>query len=117
MPAEIPVVAFDVALLSIGKLELPLNKHISRIAVRGSFEQDLETLPGFRSRHAVASELSSNCTHVDAIDYPEALSGLGAPGIDRGIDDDRREFRSHVTPSVSGPLSRCIDMPCRLRIS
>jgi hypothetical protein len=77
----------------------------------------LETLPGFRSRHAFASELSGYFTHVNAIDCPEALSRLGALGIERGIDDDRRGFRSHVTPSVSGPLSRCIDTAGRPRIS
>jgi hypothetical protein len=34
MSTEIPVIGFDVAFPSIGKLEVPLKEHISLIAIR-----------------------------------------------------------------------------------
>jgi hypothetical protein len=38
MSAELPVIGFDVAFPSIGKLEVPLNEHISLIAIRHFLE-------------------------------------------------------------------------------
>jgi hypothetical protein len=38
--AELPVVSFDVALPSVGKLEVPLDKYIPLIAVRGLWPCD-----------------------------------------------------------------------------
>jgi len=37
----------EVALPSVGKLEVPLDDHIPFIPVWGFFEQDLETVAGF----------------------------------------------------------------------
>jgi hypothetical protein len=45
--AELPVVSFEVALPSVGNLEMLLNNHIPVIAVLGFLEQDLETVSGF----------------------------------------------------------------------
>jgi hypothetical protein len=38
MSAELPVLGFDVALPSVGKLEVPLDKHIPLIALRRFLE-------------------------------------------------------------------------------
>jgi hypothetical protein len=38
MSAELPVLDFDVALPSVGKLEVPLDKHISLMALRHFLE-------------------------------------------------------------------------------
>jgi hypothetical protein len=92
MAAEVPVVSFDVALPSVGKLEVPLDKRIPLIAVRGSCEQHLETVPGFRGRDVFASKLSGMGTHVNAVAQrmllrPDPLK------IDRGIEDDTLRLR------------------------
>ena len=70
MPAELPVLGFHVTLPSVGKFKVPLDKHISFIAVRHCFKQDLEAFPGFRSRHVPASKLSDVCRPANALAQP-----------------------------------------------
>ncbi len=63
MTAELPGVGFEVALPSVGKLEVPLDQHIAFKAVSGGLEQDLETVPGFRSRHVFAAKFDDIMRH------------------------------------------------------
>ena len=67
MSAELLIVSFEIALPAIRKLEVPLNKHIPFLAVWGLFEQDLETVPGFRCRHVSAAKFSEVCRHTNLI--------------------------------------------------
>ena len=67
MSAELLIVSFEIALPAIRKLEVPLNKQIPFLAVWGLFEQDLETVPGFRCRHVLAAKFSEVCRHTNLV--------------------------------------------------
>jgi hypothetical protein len=71
MTAELPGLGFKVALPFIGKLEVPLDQQISFKTVSGCLEQDLETVPGFRSRHVCAAKFDDVMSHGNG---PQPLS-------------------------------------------
>jgi hypothetical protein len=47
MSAEFPVLGFDVALPSLGKLEVPLDEDIPRIAIRPCWFDKTVVLPDY----------------------------------------------------------------------